>query len=923
MSVTRREFVKLVTSSGIVLSLSRLSDAAEPTFRTRETLPGSAAFNPSAMGKGRVDGMAKVTGAKLYASDFRAADLPGWPAATSHALLLRANDATRRYEGLDLSKLEPGMRPTVVVTEADVKRAGIRVPDFYKGDLFCPVGTTPIYLGQPVALLIFETFDAYDRARVVLRDNPPYKFGATTGPAVLPPYGSNRFTRVAGATAEAPDVFSPLLAGWASPIGYKKAEIPLWAQAKQRGNTNARATFYGEEIRAELAKADPRTLVLDRNFTTQSIDPMFLEPESGIAWYDAGKKALEIVIGVQSPGEAGETLADLFGEARGAFKPAQINAHFAYIGGGFGGRDHTPLPMYVALAAMFYPGHAVRLAHDRYQQFQGGIKRHAFKMRTVMSFDRASGKMRAMAADHQLDGGGLASFSINVADVAAGSATGIYDVPKADITTVAVHSRGVTAGSMRGYGTLQAMTALEVLVDEAATQLKIDPIELRRRNALPTNGRTNFGNTYEGVVRTPEILDKLEAHAIWRDRAAEKGKASSGWAVGTGVACVTKDFGTGADCTLARVEIAPDGTISIDSDVVEMGTAIGTALANRAAYSLGAVSTRVSVARTDAYDALGLVKSYDPYTITQAQQDVAARNPRWVPEISSPSSASVGAHIGTHGANEAARILFRYGLWPAALDLWGLAHSDPRAQQWAKAKWAGGKLTFPALPPLALADVAAKAHARKGVTGVMVHGFNRWAWASATFSIDGDAWTADIDALAVRRGGGEFIRLNRRAVKFPPTVFNRFSTAYTAAAGSLVRVEIERATGNLRIAKAYTVVECGSVLVPEAVEGQMEGAFAMAVGYTLLENLPLYEDGPGNGRWNLGQYVLARASDVPAGTLDTEILPPLRPDDHPKGMAEVVMIPVVPAILAAINDAIGKRFDTLPVTPSMLKGATA
>jgi xanthine dehydrogenase molybdopterin-binding subunit B len=60
-----------------------------------------------------------------------------------------------------------------------------------------------------------------------------------------------------------------------------------------------------------------------------------------------------------------------------------------------------------------------------------------------------------------------------------------------------------------------------------------------------------------------------------------------------------------------------------------------------------------------------------------------------------------------------------------------------------------------------------------------------------------------------------------------------------------VRVEIERATGVLRIAKAYSVLECGQVLVPEVVEGQAQGGFAMGVGYALLETLPPYEDGPG------------------------------------------------------------------------------
>ena len=79
MRSSRREFVKLATASGIALSLSRLASAEEDGFTVRETLPGRQGWNPAATGAGRIDGVAKVTGAKLYASDFRAADLPGWP----------------------------------------------------------------------------------------------------------------------------------------------------------------------------------------------------------------------------------------------------------------------------------------------------------------------------------------------------------------------------------------------------------------------------------------------------------------------------------------------------------------------------------------------------------------------------------------------------------------------------------------------------------------------------------------------------------------------------------------------------------------------------------------------------------------------------------------------------------------------------
>jgi CO/xanthine dehydrogenase Mo-binding subunit len=414
----------------------------------------------------------------------------------------------------------------------------------------------------------------------------------------------------------------------------------------------------------------------------------------------------------------------------------------------------------------------------------------------------------------------------------------------------------------------------------------------------------------------------LEQHPIWQQRAEEKARGQqANILVGTGIACATKNYGTGGDCSLGSVEIAPDGRITIRCDGVEIGNGIGTAVANRVAAHLGGIADEVALAQLRTFAPLALVTSGDPYTMDQKTQDAAARNPRWVPAISSATAASTGAHVGTHPAAEAARVVFRFGLWPAALELWGIAPHDPRASAWEKARWQERHLLLPELAPLPLSVVAAKAHARRGVTGAMAHGFNRWAWSRATFAVSGQAWTADIDALAVRRGAGKFVRIDRSNVQFPPTDFNRSGPTYTALCGTVVRVEIDRGTGALRIAKAYSVLECGQALVPEVVLGQAQGGFAMGIGYALLESLPLYEDGPGNGTWNLGQYRVARGSDLPFNGLEVEILPPIAADERPKGMAEAAIISVVPALLNAVHDATGHRFQSLPVTQGMIKGA--
>src|SRR5437588_8189510 len=143
MRISRREFVKSVTASGIAISVSPLAIAEEPSFAARETLPGRQAWNPAANGMGRIDGVPKVTGAKLYASDFRAADLPGWPQNTAHAMLILVPDATHVYTGMDLSRLSGALKPAVVVTAAHLARIGTRVPEFYAGARLWPVGRSP------------------------------------------------------------------------------------------------------------------------------------------------------------------------------------------------------------------------------------------------------------------------------------------------------------------------------------------------------------------------------------------------------------------------------------------------------------------------------------------------------------------------------------------------------------------------------------------------------------------------------------------------------------------------------------------------------------------------------------------------------------------------------------------------------------
>ena len=180
--------------------------------------------------------------------------------------------------------------------------------------------------------------------------------------------------------------------------------------------------------------------------------------------------------------------------------------------------------------------------------------------------------------------------------------------------------------------------------------------------------------------------------------------------------------------------------------------------------------------------------------------------------------------------------------------------------------------------------------------------------------------------LAVRRAGGEFVRLDSQPMSSSrPTNFNRIGTSYSSLCGTVVRIEIERATGALRIAQTLAACwRCGEVLVPlRSMLGQAQGGFAMGVRLcAALESLPLYEDGPGSGNGTSDNTLSREARTCLLHSLQIEDLT-CRPSTRTSGQRESArkspMIPVVPALLNAIFDATGRRFWSLPVTQVMLE----
>jgi CO/xanthine dehydrogenase Mo-binding subunit len=912
---SRRQVLRASLIGGIAVYLAPLGS------RAYAALFDNGGFTPPVWNsrdstlKYRIDGISKVTGEKVFARDIRARDMPHWPQQQGHALVLRVTKADRPYTGFDLSLLNPDLAPDRVVTAADLARDGLVFPDFYGDDMLLPEGRIPTYLGQAVAILIYKDFARFRFAKYKLQfNNAVVRYGEPGTPLERDPWGSSRFVRIAAADPSADDVFSPVKQGAFSPT-YQNHQ-PVWPQPARDGDVGAQGMYFANAIAQELTQPPPDWLVLRRNYASQSGDTAALEPDNVNGWYDRDREELHLILATQSPQEVAANTATMLAASKIGMKRVFLHPCFTV---GYGSKDHCNTPYYGLVAAIYGDGVPIRLANDRFEQFQTSLKRHQFDMHYAMAVDRKTGIMQTFQAEIIANGGGRENCSVELTMAGATQAQSLYYFPKSDIAATAIASRAIDCGSARGYGAIETITATELMVDEVAAELGLDPIEFRLRNVMKTGMRTTQGAVPDGIQRGEAVLQRAKAHPLWTERSARKSKyeaAHPGKYYGVGFAASHRRFGIGAEASFAKVELASDGTISLSHTATEIGTGTSSSQAVACARWLGRPADHVELAVTD-WPELPVVTSAASSEIDESEQNRLAANPRWTPNLATASSASNSSYYFTHTTREAARLVFFRGLWPAALAIWSKADNSSKPPI-EDARWTDGALMAPSMKALGLPELAAQAHASGLVTGATVHAFNRWRWAEADFEINGSTVRLPLDGLSLRQGDHDYIVLDRRKVFYPPprSVEAMVST-YTITA-ALAELAVDAATGQVALLNHHNIVECGNLLVPELVSGQIQGGVATGIGLALSEYLPLYEEGPGDGTWNFNRYVLPRGSDVAVWTQTADVLPPLSEDEPPKGMAEAAGIPITAAIVNAIAHAIGHRFRTLPVTPDKI-----
>jgi CO/xanthine dehydrogenase Mo-binding subunit/aerobic-type carbon monoxide dehydrogenase small subunit (CoxS/CutS family) len=498
----------------------------------------------------RPDARLKVTGQALFADDYT---FPGMlharvlRAGVPHGVLLRLDvDRARRAEGV-----------AAVLMAEDVPgepNHGVVSLDW---PVLVAVGETARYVGDALAIVAAETHEQAARALELIE----FEFEAL------------------------PVVSDPVQA-------HEPGAQPVHRDGNLLEEINVAKGDLAEGFRqAEVTFAS--------TYRTPMMDHLFMEPECSLA-HTGDDGRIEVLVGSQIPYADRDQIARCLG-----LKPEEVRVRGVLVGGGFGGKEDIAGQIHAALLTQA-TGRPVKLLYDRHESLIAHPKRHGTQIEVRLGAKR-DGTLTAAQTTLYGDTGAYASLGEHVMTRATTHSTGPYLVPHVRADCYAMFTNNPPAGAFRGFGALQAAFAIESAMDELAVELGLNPIELRRINALREGSITNTGQRLENSVGLMECIDKVEEALLrvtqGRDPftpAEVEGSPHLRRAWGFAVAFKNTGLGGGApDKAEAEVEIFPNGRIQARISSAEIGQGLVTVLQMVAAQEFSAPVESVEVLLSD------------------------------------------------------------------------------------------------------------------------------------------------------------------------------------------------------------------------------------------------------------------------------------------------------------------------------------
>ncbi|MBD0281063.1 MAG: xanthine dehydrogenase family protein [Thermoleophilaceae bacterium] len=528
------------------------------------------------------------------------------------------------------------------------------------------------------------------------------------------------------------------------------------------------------------------------------------------------------------------------------------------IGGGFGAKFHFyPEETAVALAARA-TGRPVRWVEDRMESFLATV--HAREQRVEISMAaREDGTITAVKGDLVGDmGAALHTVGYGPLWLTAVMITNVYEIPNARVRARAVVTNKTPLGSFRGWGQPQANFVVERTVDRLARELGMDRADLRRRNFIPPERlpRKSLHHTLDSGDY-PRCLDRaLELLDERGWRERQHELRDEGRHVGIGISFYTENSALGPSRMLNQGGVQQGG-YDIARVRVEPGGEV-TLYTGLCEMGQGVTNALSQVCA----DNLGV----HPEKIKVVTGDTSQ-----VPYTGYGTGASRGAAVGGAAVMRASRKV-REKVMRIAGHMLEANPDDLEAED--------GMIFVRGTPTAAvtMGDVGRAAYLR-----------------------------------AIELPEGEDPGLEAIEAFDPP----QFAWPYGA---NIAVVEVDVDTGEVSFLDYIYVHDCGTIVNPMIVEGQIMGAVAQGIGAALFESLPYDEEGqPLFGTFM--EYVLPTAAELPRLVMEHQHTPSPNIPGGMKGVGEAGTIGSPAAVVAAIEDALapyGVRINETPVTPSAI-----
>jgi CO/xanthine dehydrogenase Mo-binding subunit len=501
--------------------------------RMENTKAQSPSFSYVGKSAPRIEGQQKVSGQALYTADHL---LPG----TVWGKVLRSPYPHARIARVDTERATAYPGVLAVLTAADI-------PDVLTGrrlrDMPMLARDRVRFIGEKIAVVAAEDRDVAEEA------------------AQLIEVEYEELTPVSDALAAinegAPELHERLV----EYQGLPKIGTPL-------KNTYSHEEWVLGDVERGFRESDH---IFEDRFSVQHVHQAYLEPHSSVVSLDRNTGTIHVWVSNKVPYNTKNSLSDAIGV------PAEkIVIHVSAIGGDFGGKGALmDLPLCYFLARRL--DRPVRMIMTYTEELTAGNPRHSAEI-VVKTGINKDGRILARQITVYWNGGAYGAMkpipTVNLPG--AVKAAGAYYIPNVRVDSYAVYTNSVPCGHFRSPGLVQLAFAGESQIDMIAAALKIDPLDLRLRNALKDGDPTPDQNGMVDV-KCKEVLETAAAATNWK-------KSPRRAQLGRGMALSYRHVGVG-DAN-ARMSLRPDGKIWILTTYADTGTGAHTILCQMVAEVL-------------------------------------------------------------------------------------------------------------------------------------------------------------------------------------------------------------------------------------------------------------------------------------------------------------------------------------------------